>query len=202
MPILVSWEEGAKGTVKAVSKDGSFFEFKSIYLPFKPEALPCHVESELLEAAVEAGKAEARAIALLARAEQYSMGLRKKLLTKGYSKELVSLVLENLETKAVLSDQRYAASWIRQRLRRHLEGPRKLASELAAKGLDRHAVMAAMQEEVLSMDKTAERLEIIKRQIMALLAKGKTAELARDLLYGFGWSRQEIDECCDSLELS
>lgn len=202
VPQIVSWTEGAGEIVKAVCDNGSLFEFKSSYFPTIPVIMPFAVELERIINAVEASKAETKALTLLCRAEQYSYGLYKKLKAKGYGESAIKMVLANLQQKNLLSDKRYASAWIRQRLRRHIEGPKSLASALSAKGLDKAAIQSAIFEEILLAEKSEERLELIIRQIKELIAKYKDKEKARNTLILLGWSRMEIDEGFDAIELS
>jgi SOS response regulatory protein OraA/RecX len=54
------------------------------------------------------------------------------------------MALDRLESEGLLSDLRYAETWMRQRIRRHPEGPRSLAAALAARGVSRDASREAL----------------------------------------------------------
>lgn len=201
MPRIVSIEEGALGTVKAVADDGSLFLYRACYLsPSADVAAPFDVPDEVLSAAVEATRAESGAVSLLARAEQFRAGIERKLLAKGASRPAIAAALDRLEEAGLLSDDRYAESWIRQRIRSRAEGPRSLSAALAAKGVDRHAVKRAIAEAFEGEDKKDERLEIISRISARLLRKGMNRIESRAELIELGWRRADIDEAFDTME--
>jgi len=201
VPRIVSIEEGALGTVKAVAEDGSLFLYKAYYLPSAADAAaPFDIPEEPLLAALEATLAESRAVSLLARAEQFRAGIERKLLAKGASRPAIAAALDRLEEAGLLSDDRYAESWIRQRIRSRAEGPRSLSAALAAKGVDRHAVKRAMAEAFEGEDKKDERLEIISRISARLRRKGMNQIESRAELIELGWRRADIDEAFDTME--
>ncbi len=201
MPRIVSIEEGALGTVKAVAEDGSLFLYKAYYLPSAADiAVPFDIPEEPLLAALEATLAESKAVSLLARAEQYRAGIERKLLARGAPRAAIAAALDRLEEAGLLSDDRYAESWIRQRIRSRSEGPRSLSAALCAKGVDRHAVKRAIVEAFEGEDKKDGRLEIISRIAARLLRKGLDRADARTELVELGWRRGDVDEAFDSME--
>ncbi len=216
MPRVVSIEKRARGVVQATTDDGSLFIFKACFLPEAADGsallraflagggeavgLPVSIGLEALELAAGATAAEAAAVALLARAEQFRRGLEGKLGTRGYGRAAVAAALDGLEASSLLSDERYAGAWIRQRLRRRLDGPLSLSAALSGKGVDAGAAARALKE-TLGGPGSPERLEAIGRQLEALLREGLGAREARSRLAALGWKRAEIDECLDALEI-
>jgi len=201
VPRIVSIEEGALGTVKAVAEDGSLFLYKAYYLPSAADAAaPFDIPEEPLLAALEATLAESRAVSLLARAEQYRAGLERKLLARGAPRTAIAAALDRLEEVGLLSDDRYAESWIRQRIRTRAEGPRSLSAALSAKGVDRRAVTRAVGDAFDGDGRRDERLEIIGRIAARLLRKGLDRADARTELVALGWRRGDVDEAFDMME--
>ena len=89
----------------------------------------------------------ARGIDVLSRREYSRKELREKLvqaLEAGQSASEVDAVLDELESKKYLSNERYARSRVRMRSARY--GNRRLAYELAMKGIDAEEVQEALQE--------------------------------------------------------
>jgi len=213
MARIVAYEEGALGTVKAVSEDGSLFLFKSCYLAESYEAadladetatfplqLPLDIPDDVLTMAMQATVAEGRALALLARAEQFRAGLERKLLAKDISRFACRVALDKLEAAGFLSDERYADSWMRQRLRTRAEGPRSLSSALASRGVDRHAVKSAMAKSFEGESHREERLALIASAASRLLSREPDRRTVRMVLIELGWRAADVDEALDSLE--
>lgn len=185
-----------------MSDTGSLFVFRRCYITqefthsdtdatYDP---PFDVPDEALAAAIEATDAETRAVALLARAEQYRAGLEAKLLARGLSRDACRAALDRLVLVGLLSDKRYAGSWIRQRVRRSVEGPRSLSAALSRKGVERHAIAEALGEELDG----ERRQETLLSMLRALANKGFGLSDARDRLVALGWRGSEIDEAYES----
>jgi regulatory protein len=210
MARIVAIQEGANGTAKAVADDGSLFHFRHAYLsaaleaaalddPFDPcKALVCCVDvpDEVLAAATGAFEAEKRACSLLARAEQHRAGLERKLAAKDVTRWCARVALDRLETDGLLSDRRFAESWIRQRMRSRAEGPRSLASALAARGVDAVAVREALAE---ILEESA-RPAFIARAAIRISSDEHEPALVRSKLIELGWRRSEIDDAMSSME--
>lgn len=85
----------------------------------------------------EAGRDEllAQAMRWLARREYSVHELEQRLQGKGYPATAVAEVLQDLESRGLVSDRRFAESLVRSRVERGY-GPMKIAHELRAKGVD------------------------------------------------------------------
>lgn len=213
MARIVAYEEGALGTVKAVSEDGSLFLFKTCYLEDSyaaadladeavefPRRLPFDIPDDVLTMVLEATLAEGRALALLARAEQYRSGLERKLQARDSSRFACRVSLDRLEAEGLLSDERYADSWMRQRLRSRAEGPRSLSSALASRGVDRGAVKSAMASYFEGEEHRDVRLSLIGSAATRLLSREPDRRAVRMALLELGWRPGDVDEALDSLE--
>jgi regulatory protein len=82
----------------------------------------------------DANEIRSRAIALLARREHSALELKRKLLQRGYSPDLIIPVLQALAAEGLLSETRYAQEWVRSRVSRG-QGPLKIRAELRQQGL-------------------------------------------------------------------
>ena len=134
----------------------------------------------------------ARAIGLLARRAHSRSELRRKLRMKGYEVEAVEAAIARLAELGYLDDQAFARELVRRR--GALRGPLALSAELAAKGVDRADVEAAVAEfdpeaQLLSATRLAGRLYARKPQIghremldrvgAKLLRRGFTSTIVR-----------------------
>ena len=140
MACVVSIEEGASGVAKAATAEGSLFVFRCSYL--EPACSFCGIDKlpvispgneldeELLSVLADVMAAEYSAVSLLARAEQFRKGLERKLLAKKLPGFAITMALNRLESEGLLSDQRYAEVWMRQRIRRSPEGPDRKSTRL------------------------------------------------------------------------
>lgn len=151
---IVTVKEGAQGVVVVGTDGGSLFRCRPLYLRSAAAAqeLSCefqpgnHCPLGVLELAAAALAAERQALALLARAEQSRSGLRQKLLKRQLDPWAVSVALDLLQSQGLLDDVRFASAWIRQRVRRHAEGPLSLAAALLRRGVDNACCRKALAE--------------------------------------------------------
>jgi regulatory protein len=109
-----------------------------------------------------------RAIGLLARRAHSRSELRRKLRMKGYEAEAIDTAMARLAELGYIDDQAFARELVRRR--GALRGPLALSAELAARGVDRADVEAAVAEfdpeaQLLSATRLAERLYARKPQI-------------------------------------
>lgn len=210
MALIVSIEEGflfqgAIGTLKARSEDGSLFIFRLEYLPSQAYCsgieLPLQINDDLLYQAVEATLAEVRALSLLSRAEQFRSRLELKLAGRGISRPASKAALDRLEASGLLSDRRYAESWIRARLRNRVEGPRSLASALSSRGVAASAIKMAIKESLEGEDNKAYRHDILYRIATKCAEEGSDRRTIRRRLSELGWRHIDIDELLDDIGL-
>jgi regulatory protein len=132
--------------------DGSLFSFKvcylspeypmdAVYVPGRELSSP---EAEALRFAAACYRTERAALRLTARAEQHSLGITRKLVSRGHAASCVRAVVASLSAGGILNDSRYASRWIQSRLVRPSGvSPRTLAESLRGRGLSRDAVQEA-----------------------------------------------------------
>jgi len=156
--IIISLKSEAKDELFRIAlSDGSLFSFRNCYLP--PELQnthnfdPASAEGKEITAAEEAAfrgasaclRAEKAALRLIARAEQCTSGLARKLEKRGYERTCVNAVISRLSSLRLLDDSRYACLWLESRLR-FARSPRRLLISLCAHGIDRGDAQAAMKK--------------------------------------------------------
>ena len=202
MACVVSIQEGVHGLVKAGIEGDSLFLFRQVYfdsalaLLHSPMQLEIGAEADIdvLVMAAEALVAEHAALQLLERAEQSRFGLSHKLAKRKIDRRAIAASLDFLENSGLLSDTRFASSWIRQRVRRHAEGPGTLRQALLSRGIPSHAIAAALEETLSG----SARCTVLETARTVLSAKYTEARDLRYALKGLGYGSAEIDECISS----
>lgn len=120
----------------------------------------------------------ARALRLLGRREYARREMAERLARWGATTEQAARVLDGLEADGLLSEQRYAESWIRTRLGRG-DGPRRLRHALAQAGLDEDLIEQALPEN----EDWAARLEAARRRHFGAPPPADWPEWARQARY-------------------
>ena len=164
----------------------------------RPALLPtdyCAGVNERLsdDALLDAGLAaavELKAVTYLARAEQCRAGLTKKLIEKKYDKKYVGMALDYLEKRAYLSDERFARAWLHDRKINHYEGRTKLAGELAARGIGREIVAAALDEFFTENDEA----QICQKAYEKFTRQGKEGEKLMAAMIRAGFTYKMIKD--------
>ncbi len=183
--------------LKVGLSDGSLFYIRTVYMdPPIPLDRPTVLPRELTEGegqdilfAAECFRAERAALRLIARSEQSSFALARKLEQKGFPEAAVRRVLERLETLRLVDDQRFAELWIEDRLLRRVEGPGKLIALLQARGIDRRIAEAAVRKAV---SETVE-MDLIRRFIHQKRLDSQNGDFAfRQTLRKSGFSPSAI----------
>ncbi|MBC8520011.1 MAG: regulatory protein RecX [Gammaproteobacteria bacterium] len=85
-----------------------------------------------------------QALRLLARREHSILELRRKLVGRGYGEEMVDPLLKQLVEEGVLSEERFAESYVRSRVGKGL-GPYRIERELQEKGVPAEKIEPAME---------------------------------------------------------
>jgi regulatory protein len=106
-------------------------------------------EEEALRFAASCYRAERAGKRLIARAEQNSTGLTRKLELRGYGSACVSAVVSYLISLDMVNDGRFAERWLKARLVRKAgktPGPRRLKSMLMSRGISWDDAGAALEK--------------------------------------------------------
>ncbi len=80
-------------------------------------------------------EAQSAAVRLLSSREHARVELARKLVGKGHSRDVVDAALERLEELELLSDERFAESFVRSRVDRG-HGPLRIRADLRSRGVD------------------------------------------------------------------
>ena len=180
--IIFSIKSGATDLRRIELSDGSFFSFKTCYLPpvFIDESLytPGTAEGREVNAAEEAAfrfasacmRAEKAALQLIARAEQNIFGLSRKLDKRGHDSACVRAAVSRLAELGLLNDRRYAQLWLESRIRQRPSSPRRLLAALCARGIDRDDAEPVLKA---VLDEEAELALLLRYAKKLRLAKKK-----------------------------
>lgn len=76
----------------------------------------------------------------LSRRDHSSFELRQKVEKKGYSKNDIEQVVQNLADKGYLNDESFAAKFVEEKTELNQWGPKKIKSHLYRKGIDRKII--------------------------------------------------------------
>lgn len=132
-----------------------------------------------------------RALRLLAKSEQTRAGLARKLARHGAEDEIEAL-LGQLEATGLLSDARYAETFVASRTSRY--GAAKIKQALRAKGVDDQVINEHLQPDRDAEYATARELWLRKfgespadareyaRQMRFLLSRGFTGDVVKKIL--------------------
>ncbi|HWP94764.1 MAG TPA: regulatory protein RecX [Gammaproteobacteria bacterium] len=139
---------------------------------------------------------ERTALGLLARREHARRELRTKLLARGHAETDVERVLDELEGRRLLSEDRFVEQFIASRVARGT-GPVKIRAELVARGVAEAVIAAALAAAETDWRALAERVRQKRfgpvlpatsaeraRQARFLAARGFTQEQVRGALRG------------------
>lgn len=104
---------------------------------------------------------EAAAVRLLAAREHSRYELDNKLRRRGYAADSIDEVLCDLEQRELLSDQRYADAYLRQRTRKGY-GPLRIRAELAERGVSAQHIETAMHSAGVAWDRLLDEVAVAR----------------------------------------
>ena len=134
-------------------------------------------------------QAEKAALRLIARAEQCSAGLTRKLEKRGYDSASINKVISNLCEINLLDDKRFARLWLLSHM--HLtRSPRRLLSSLCSRGIDLDDAKNTLKE---VLDKETE-LALLERFAKKYTKKTDNKSEIKFLLKNEGFSTKIIEE--------
>ena len=155
MTAIVSIKTGTVEEFRRIElSDGSFFSFKTCYLPpaFIQNLYTSGEAGREISADEEEGlrfasaclRAEKAALRLIARAEQCMSGLERKLERRGHDSACVRAALSRLADLELIDDRRFAQLWIESRLP-IARSPRRLLVSLCGRGISREAAETSLK---------------------------------------------------------
>jgi regulatory protein len=147
--------------------------------------------------ASECQRAEKVALRLIARAEQCSLGLTRKLEKRNFSTDCVSAVISRLLELKLVNDSRFSRLWLESRLRL-ARSPRRLLVSLCGRGIDRDDAETAIKT---ILDEETE-FKILTRFVKKYSRKQgrkeeKNSVSLKHMLRNEGFSQQVINQFLD-----
>ncbi len=112
---------------------------------------------------------------LLARREYATRELRQRLLQRGFDEQIVDVVIVSLGEENLLSDERFAETWVHARMNRG-DGPLKLRAALSERGIDQQLIARLVPEDY---DAWAEQMHALREQRFGTASPGNYTEWAR-----------------------
>jgi regulatory protein len=141
-------------------------------------------------AEADEGTVRVAAVRLLSRREHSVQELKRKLLGRGYLAERVDRVVDQLAEKRLVSDTRFASSYVRHHAARG-QGPIRIRAELRQQSLDEPLIQGELG--AAEVDWVSRAIEVRERKFGADRPQtpGERAKQARFLQYR-GFSSDQI----------
>ena len=153
-----------------------------------------HADASNSPSANSSLRAEKTALRLIARAEQCSAGLSRKLERRGFNNATINEVISKLTEKDLLNDSRFAKFWLQSKIR-FARSPRRLLVSLNAKGIYQDVAQSALTA-VLN-EENAE-ITLIQRYVKKYTRKTAKSEnperFLKYMLKGEGFSASAIEQ--------
>ena len=169
MAYAVVQRGASKGVWNINSCEGSSFSISAqvaVSMGFFEDQEIDYDQYTVLKRASELQSVRTKALDLLAIRDHSRYGLSTKLLQRGFSKDIVDEVLASLTEKGLLSDRRFAESFVRMRQNRNPEGPSVLESRLMQNGVDRQIATEVLSEWFSDEDNVEKALSKAARKII------------------------------------
>jgi len=193
--------EAGRGTLKVSLNDGSALTIGTVYLPpelpeafFCPGAIITDEAGTAIDNAAACLAAEQAALRLIARAEQCTVGLARKLEQRRHKAEIVRIALARLTEMDLINDARFSELWLKPKISRGSKGPRTLLVSLQSRGIDAKTARAAL-DTLLTDDAEAALLRrcLEKAHIKHWETEGEKRRI-RFFLKAEGFSAAAIDD--------
>ncbi len=119
--------------------------------------------------------------ALCARSEQCSFDIRRKLYTKGFSRQQSDIILKELIDNRFVNDERFTRAYVRDKYRFQRWGRKKIVSSLLAKCIPMETIKKAISE-IDPRQYVANALRIMQLKTNELGPEAQTYEGRQKLL--------------------
>jgi regulatory protein len=139
---------------------------------------------------------------LLSRREHARRELFNKALKKDYSANIINGVLDELEEKEFINEQRFAEQFARDKSNLNHWGPTKIQAHLRKKGISKEGTQHALDQAFESVDKKALLSTLIKKRRRHFLREEDTFKRKKkvfDYLRRKGYPPGSIYNCLDEL---
>jgi regulatory protein len=169
--ILKIGRGAGRGKAELLLSDGSsFFVSDKMVLQNDLEQgmFLSRLQIEKLKTQAEHIFAKRKALELLGSREHSVYQLKQKLLVREFDSQVVAVVLDELQTRGILSNSRFMEAWVNNRLRRHPEGYNSLFRGLIKAGIPSDEA----QEYLVQYMEEIDIDELLERVAEKILRKG------------------------------
>ncbi|MDZ7718525.1 MAG: regulatory protein RecX [Balneolaceae bacterium] len=131
----------------------------------------------------------------LSRRDHSSFELRQKVEKKGYSKNDIEQVVQNLADKGYLNDESFAAKFVEEKTELNQWGPKKIKSHLYRKGIDRKIIDKVLSQKTDNLQQQQICVDLVmkrKRHFLREKDKYKQKQKIYRYLAGRGFSGSVI----------
>lgn len=129
-----------------------------------------------------------------------SYEIRKYLLKKAFSADIINEIIMDLENSGIIDDAKYAIEYTRSRRTRKLVGKRLIRKELKQKGISNVAIKKAFEEEGYSEAQIEEVLALARRKFISLKEKKNALRKVAFFLAQRGFDYDLIYQVIEQLE--
>ncbi len=165
----------------------------------KPEELPEEADDEMLVFLSQKLKCLHYAAYLLDFGDKSKRALSDKLRKKGYANDVCEAAVAVLEKNGLLDDERLCADKLNSLAIGKLYGPRRLKTELFAKGFGASEIQNALDESDIDYDELLERL-VEKLTRHGIPQSEKELSSLKNKLVRYGYSYDRIARVLDKLD--
>lgn len=165
----------------------------------KPEELPEKADDEMLVFLSQKLKCLHYAAYLLDFGDKSKRALSDKLRKKGYANDVCEAAVAVLEKNGLLDDERLCADKLNSLAIGKLYGPRRLKTELFAKGFGASEIQNALDEATIDYDELLEQL-VLKLTRRGLPQSEKELSSLKNKLVRYGYSYDRIARVLDDLD--
>ncbi len=165
----------------------------------KPEELPEEADDEMLVFLSQKLKCLHYAAYLLDFGDKSKRALSDKLRKKGYANDVCEAAVAVLEKNGLLDDERLCADKLNSLAIGKLYGPRRLKTELFAKGFGASEIQNALDEATIDYDELLEQL-VRKLTRRGLPQSEKELSSLKNKLVRYGYGYDRIAHVLDDLD--
>ncbi len=148
----------------------------------------------------QTNKAYNMALKLLSYRPQSTLEIKQKMFKK-FNLELINKTIDKLIQQELLNDERFTASWIKERSTTRLRSQRHLVSELRQKGIPQDMIMQAIQSILSDNDEIKTAVALVKKRL-GQLEQQKIPEKIKAYLIRRGFSYKTILEAEKRLRIN
>ena len=139
------------------------------------------------------------ALNLIARRHHSKNELLKKLLVKKYDKELISMILNDLEMSGYINDSSFARIFADEKIKSRNWGKIKIKGELIKRGITADIISEVIKEKFSEGLEIELGLELARKKLQKLIARNSDQKKMQSSIFNFLISRGYDYEACKEI---